>query len=315
LKKKKILVTGGAGFIGSHIVDQLIEDNYEVTVVDNLTSGSEKNVNDKARLYQLDIQDSKLETIFQKEHPLYVIHQAAQKDVRFSVADPIFDAKVNILGTINILQNCIQHNVKKIVFASTGGAIYGEQETFPAPEIHPARPMSPYGITKLVAEHYLDYYKTVYQLDYISLRYANVYGPRQDSHGEAGVIAIFVQKMLNGETPLINGDGDQTRDFVFVQDVVRANLLAMRNNSEEHIFNIGTGIETTVNQIFSEIAKLIDSSIEKKHGPAKEGEQRRSVIECTRAKEVLHWKPDVSLVDGLKKTCEYLKTNERFSDH
>jgi len=301
----KILITGGAGFIGSNIVDSLIDSGYEVVVIDDLSSGKEKNINKKAKFYKLDIQDSMLESIFQKEHPDYVNHQAAQMDVRRSVSDPIFDAKINVLGTINILQNCIKYKTKKVIFDSSGGAIYGEQEVFPAPETHPLRPISPYGITKLVAEHYLYYYQTVFGLDYVALRYANVYGPRQDPYGEAGVVAIFIQKMLKGEQPIINGDGKQTRDFVYVEDVVKANMLAMRNNISSNVFNIGTGIETSVNQIFNHIRGIINQSIEEKHGSPKQGEQQKSVLDNTKAKVNLHWEPEFSLIDGLKKTCEY----------
>ena len=195
--KLKVLVTGGAGFIGSHIVDRLINEGYEVVIVDDLTSGTERNINKNAKFYKLDIKNPELESIFKNERPDYVNHHAAQKDVRVSVSDPIYDAEINILGTINILQNCVKYGVRKIIFASTGGAIYGEQEVFPAPENHPERPISPYGITKLVAEHYMYYYKTIHGLDYASLRYSNVYGPRQDPHGEAGI----------GREGNIGGDG------------------------------------------------------------------------------------------------------------
>jgi len=301
----KVLVTGGAGFIGSHIVDRLIDEGFEVVVLDDLSSGNEKNINKKAKFYKLDIQDEELESIFQKEQPDYVSHQAAQIDVRRSVSDPAFDAKINVLGTINVLQNCLKYKVKKVIFASSGGAIYGEQETFPAPETHPLRPISPYGITKLTVEHYLYYYKNIFELDYVALRYANVYGPRQDPFGEAGVVAIFIQKMLNGEQPIINGDGNQTRDFVYVEDVARANILAIKNNSSENVFNIGTGLETSVNQIFYHIRGIINPSIEEKHGSPKQGEQLRSVIEYKKAKKILHWEPQISLKDGIKKTCEY----------
>lgn len=301
----KVLVTGGAGFIGSHIVDGLINKGNEVIIIDDLSSGKEKNINKKARFYNMDIQDSNLDSVFQKERPDYVTHHAAQKDVRLSVSDPIFDAKINILGTINILQNCIKYNVKKIVFASTGGAIYGEQEIFPAPETHSVRPISPYGINKLVAEHYLYYYKIIYGLNYISLRYSNVYGPRQDPFGEAGVVAIFIQKMLNGERPVINGDGGQTRDFVYVGDVAHANILALMNDVPENIFNIGTGIETSITMVFKQIKTIFNSSLQEIFCQAKPGEQRRSVIDCTKAGAVLHWQPEVPLIDGLKKTYEY----------
>ncbi len=304
----KVMVTGGAGFIGSHIVDGLIEEGNEVVIVDDLSTGNESNINPKARFYKLDIKDSGLESIFKEERLDYICHQAAQKDVRVSVADPIYDAKINILGTINILQNCIKYNARKIVFASTGGAIYGEQDIFPAPETHPTRPISPYGITKLVAEHYMYYYKTVHGLDYVSLRYANVYGPRQDPHGEAGVVAIFIQKMLRGEHPIINGDGEQTRDFVYVEDVARANILAIKNATSESIFNIGTGIEISVNRIFNHLRDIVNPNIEEKHGPAKAGEQQRSVIDFSKAKKMLSWEPEVLLNNGLIKTYEYFRS-------
>ncbi len=309
IQRSKVLVIGGAGFIGSHIVDRLIEEGYKVVVVDDLSSGNKKNINKQAKFYRVDIQSPKLEAIFQEEQPEHVNHHAAQIDVRRSVSDPLFDAKINILGTINVLQNCIKYKVKKVIFASSGGAIYGEQRVFPAPETHPLRPISPYGITKLVAEHYLYYYKTIFGLDFIALRYANVYGPRQDPFGEAGVVAIFIQKMLKGEQPIINGDGKQTRDFVYVGDVVEANISAMKNNSSKSIFNIGTGIETSVNQLFNHLKEIIRSPVKEKHSLQKEGEQRRSVLECTEAKKILNWEPRMLLVDGLKRTFEYFKTN------
>jgi UDP-glucose 4-epimerase len=300
-------VTGGAGFIGSHIVDRLIAEGYEVVIVDNLSSGNERNINKKAKFFKLDIQDLQLEYLFQKEKPDYVNHHAAQIDVRRSVSDPIFDAKINVLGTLNILQNCIKYKVNKIIFASSGGAVYGEQELFPASETHPLRPISPYGISKLVVEHYLYYYKAVHGLDYTALRYANVCGPRQDPFGEAGVVTIFIQKILNGEQPVINGDGEQTRDFVYVGDVVEANILAMNNNISCREFNIGTGVETSVNQIFKYLKEILNSSIENKYGPPKQGEQKRSVLDFSRARETLYWEPRNSLLDSLRSTCEYFK--------
>ncbi len=301
----KVLVTGGAGFIGSHIVEMLIDEGYEIVIVDNLSSGYERNIHEKATFYNLDIQDNELESVIVKEKPDYVCHQAAQKDVRLSVSDPILDAKINILGTINILQNSIKHGIKKVVFASTGGAIYGEQDAFPAPETHPLKPICPYGITKLAVENYLYYYKTLYDLDYAALRYSNVYGPRQDPHGEAGVVAIFAEKMLSNEHPVINGTGEQTRDFVYVKDVAKANLLALQDRSSETVFNIGVGIETSVNELFNHLKDILNPSVEEKHAPAKEGEQQRSVIECIRAKEVLGWTPQISIREGLQQTCEY----------
>jgi len=305
----KVLVTGGAGFIGSHIVDMLIEEGYDVVIVDNLSTGKEDNINKKAKFYKVDIQDQELELIFKNEKPDYVCHQAAQADVRRSVSDPIYDARINVLGSLNIFQNCLHHNIRKVVFASSGGAIYGEQDIYPAPESHPLRPISPYGITKLIAEQYLYYYRTVFNLDYVALRYANVYGPRQDPFGEAGVVAIFIQKMLDGETPIINGDGEQTRDFVFVKDVAKANILAIKNSASENVFNIGTGIETSVNQIFDHIRKAVNPAIEEKHGPSKAGEQRRSLIDYTKAKTALSWKPVHELEDGLNSTCDFFKAS------
>lgn len=304
----KVLVTGGAGFIGSNIVDLLIDEGYEVVIVDNLSSGKEENINKKARFYKIDIQDQELESVFREEAPDYVSHHAAQKDVRVSVNDPIYDAKINILGTLNILQNCVKYGVKKIVFASTGGAIYGEQDIFPAPETHPARPISPYGITKLVAEHYMFYYKTVHGLDYVSLRYSNVYGPRQDPYGEAGVVAIFIQKMSNGEPLVIYGDGEQTRDFVYVGDVAKANVMAIENSAGENVLNIGTGIETSVNQLFDSLKEIIHPSIEKKYASARQGEQKRSVIDSALARRSLKWQPEVAMMDGLTRTFKYFKS-------
>jgi UDP-glucose 4-epimerase len=210
----KILVTGGAGFIGSHLVDRLILEGHEVAVVDNLSTGKRRNLNRAARFYKMDIQSWRLPRVFQRERPLVLFHLAAQMDVRRSVEDPVFDAQVNIIGTLNVLEQAVRHGTRKVVFASSGGAIYGEQDLFPAPESHPTRPLSPYGISKLTGEQYLAYYRRISGIHFVSLRYGNVYGPRQDPEGEAGVVAIFAQKMLNGEQPIINGNGRQTRDFI-----------------------------------------------------------------------------------------------------
>ncbi len=225
----KILVTGGAGFIASHIADAFIEEGHSVHILDNLSSGFEKNINPKASFIKADIRDKSLSKIFEKEKFDVINHHAAQMDVRRSVADPAFDAEINILGTINLLQNAVKYKVSKFMFASTGGAIYGEQEYFPADEKHPTAPLSPYGISKLSVEKYLFFYKAQYDLNYSILRYANIYGPRQNPHGEAGVVAIFSKKLLNGEQPVINGEGKQTRDYTFVKDVVKANLLALND--------------------------------------------------------------------------------------
>jgi UDP-glucose 4-epimerase len=302
----KILVTGGAGFIGSHVVDAYLELGHEVVVVDNLSSGSIENLNPKAKFYKMDIRDSDIEDLFKNEKPDVVNHHAAQMDVRKSVEDPIYDADVNIIGSLNILQNCIRYGVKKFIFASTGGAIYGEQDYFPADEEHPTRPLSPYGVAKLTVEKYLYFYKEVHGLNYVVLRYANIYGPRQNPHGEAGVVAIFTSKMLKGEQPVINGDGFQTRDYTFVGDVVRANVLALSYEKSD-VFNIGTGIETDVNTLFHKLKQLTGANCGEFHGLAKPGEQRRSVISYEKIYKTLGWKPMTSLDEGLRLTVEFFK--------
>lgn len=302
----KILVTGGAGFIASHITDRYISEGYDVVVVDDLSSGRLENLNPKATFYKMDIRDKGISAIFEKERPDIVNHHAAQMDVRRSVTDPGFDAEVNILGMLNLLQNSINHGVKKFLFASSGGAIYGEQEVYPAPESHVANPLSPYGISKLAGEKYLFYYKEVHGLEYVALRYANVYGPRQNPHGEAGVVAIFSTKLLKGEQPVINGDGKQTRDYVYVKDVAEANWQATGRNYGGPV-NIGTGIETDVNELFKKLVTLTGSNAKEVHAPAKAGEQKRSVIDNRKAGEVLGWKPKVALEQGLRETVEFFK--------
>ena len=302
----KIVVTGGAGFIGSHLVDRLIQEGHEVVVVDNLSSGKRRNVNRAAEFYKMDIQSSRLEQVFRRERPSLVIHLAAQMNVRRSVEDPVFDAQVNILGMLNVLEQAVRHGTRKALFASSGGAIYGEQETYPAPESHPTQPLSPYGISKLTGEQYLSYYQRISGIQCVSLRYANVYGPRQDAEGEAGVVAIFTQKMLNGEQAIINGNGRQTRDFVFVEDVVEANLAVM-GKEVQGTYNVGTGRETTVNDLFQMLTELTESGLKSVHGPAKKGEQARSVIDASKLRQELGWEPRVTLQEGLKRTVEYFR--------
>ena len=304
----KILVTGGAGFIGSQVADAFISEGHKVCIIDNLSTGNEKNIIPKAKFYKLGINDPEILKIFEKEKFDVVNHHAAQIDVRKSVSDPIFDANVNILGTINLLQSCVKTGVKKFTFASTGGAIYGEQEYFPADENHPVNPVSPYGITKLTIEKYLFFYKKEYGLNYTVLRYANVYGPRQNPLGEAGVVAIFVNKLLQNENPTINGNGKQTRDYVFVQDVVKANLLTV-NDETSTIYNVGTGIETDVNEVFMKLNNLAGGTAEEKHGPAAKGEQLRSVISSEKIFNKFNWKPSVKIDEGLKMTFDYFKSN------
>jgi UDP-glucose 4-epimerase len=302
----KVLVTGGAGFIGSNLVDRLVLEGHDVAVVDNLATGKRRNLNRKAKFYKLDIQSHRLQRVFRNERPSVVMHLAAQMDVRRSVKEPIFDAQVNILGTLNLLEQAFNHGTRKIVFASSGGAIYGEQDEFPAPETHPTRPLSPYGISKLCGEHYLSYYQRMSGIQFVSLRYANVYGPRQDPKGEAGVVAIFIQKMLQGEQPIINGNGLQTRDFVFVDDVVDANLAVM-GQGIQGLYNVGTGAETTINDLFAALRELTNASSREVHGPARKGEQIRSVVDPSRLRKELNWDPRVPLKEGLRRTVAFFR--------
>jgi UDP-glucose 4-epimerase len=302
----KILITGGAGFIGSHLTDQLIKAGNEVIVVDNLSTGKEDNLNPKAKFYKLDIRDSKIFNVFENEKPEMVFHYAAQIDIRKSTEDPIESANINILGTLNLLENCRKFGTKKIVFASSGGAIYGDAEIIPTPENYPPLPASPYGIEKLIAEHYLDFYKKSYGLNHLILRYANVYGPRQNSKGEAGVVAIFTDKLSKNQIPVINGDGTQTRDYVFVNDVVDAAMLALEDSKfKKPIFNIGTGVETSVNNLYELITKEVGKDISANYAPSKIGEQKRSCLDSSKIKKELNWQPKYNLEKGIKKTINY----------
>jgi UDP-glucose 4-epimerase len=298
----KILVTGGGGFIGSHVVDAYCRDGHSVVVVDDLSTGRKENINSAARFYHLDIRSPDLGMVFEQEKPEVVNHHAAQMDVRRSVADPVNDAMINVVGGLNLFECCRMHHVRKVIFASTGGAIYGEQKYFPADEDHPTSPLSPYGIAKLTSEKYLFFYNQVYGLDSIILRYANVYGPRQNPHGEAGVIAIFAHRMLAGEQPIINGDGTQTRDYTYVGDVVRANQLALASGGYR-IYNVGTGVETDVKKVFRTLRSCLAPSCKEAHGPAKAGEQLRSVINCARIHKELGWRPLVHVDEGLALTA------------
>jgi len=306
----KVLVTGGAGFIGSHLVDRLVQEGHEVVVVDNLSTGKRRNLNRVARFYKLDIQSWRLERVFRNERPNIIMHLAAQMDVRKSVADPIFDAQINVLGMLNVLQQAVRHGVRKMVFSSSGGAIYGEQEIYPAPESHVMRPLSPYGISKLCGEQYLSYYQRVSGLQMVNLRYSNVYGPRQDPDGEAGVVAIFIQKLLNNEQAIVNGNGRQTRDFIYVEDVVEANLAVM-GQEVQGTYNVGTGEETSINDLLRILISHTNSACKEVHGPAMSGEQARSVIDSSKIHQELSWEPKVELREGLKRTVEYFR--ERMS--
>ena len=305
----KILVTGGAGFIGSHIADAYIAAGHDVVIIDNLSTGRKSNVNKKATFIERDIRDEKIADIFVQHKFDIVNHQAAQMDVRLSVEDPIYDAQNNVIGFLNIVHNAAKHKVKKVIYASSGGVVYGEQDYFPADEKHPQRPYCPYGVTKLTGEKYLFYYALTFDLKYTAFRYANVYGPRQNPHGEAGVIAIFLEKLFKKIQPVINGDGKQTRDYVYVGDVVRANVAALDRGDNE-IINIGTGVETDVVEIFQHLNQLTGADMPQKNGPGMPGEQRRSVLDINKAKAVLGWTPDVAFRDGLAKTVEFFKDCE-----
>ena len=304
-----ILVTGGAGFIGSHVVDRCIQEGHTVVVLDDLSSGTKKNLNRKATFYKMDIGSHRVDRVFKNERPVVLIHLAAQMNVRHSTEHPKFDAQVNILGTINLLEHAVRYGVRKVIFASSGGTVYGEQQVFPATEAHPLQPLSPYGISKLSCEYYLTYFERVAGLKPVSLRFANVYGPRQNPEGEAGVVAIFTQKMLRGEQPLINGNGMQTRDYVYVRDVLEAVMQGVESDLSG-IYNVGTGLETTVNSIFQELLVLTNASCKEIHGPAKKGELERSVLDAGKLMKETGWEAAVSLSDGLKETVEFFQEQE-----
>lgn len=303
----KILVTGGAGFIASNLSDRLIAEGHEVVIIDNLSTGFRKNINKKAKFYKIDIRNSKkLDEIFAKENPDFVDHHAAQMDVRKSIENPVYDAEVNILGSINILEKCRKYKVKKVVYISTGGAVYGEPEYFPVNEKHPINPVCHYGVSKHTVEHYLFLYNYLYGLNFTVLRYPNVFGPRQNPHGEAGVNAIFIRKMLSGETPVIYGDGEQLRDYIYVSDIVEANISAL-TKGDKGFYNIGSGIGVSVNQIYSILQKIIDFPGKAKYAPARLGEINRIFIDGSLAGRELGWYPKVSFEEGLKRTTEWFK--------
>ncbi len=305
----RILVTGGAGFIGSHTVDALIASGAgEVSILDDLSFGKRSQVNAKATLYQTDLRDAAAVTsVVEKVRPEIVFHLAASKDVRRSVAYPANDAQVNLVGFINLMESARKFGLKRVVFSSTGGAIYGAQDELPSTEDHPGHPVSPYGVAKLATEAYLYFYKVEYGIDYLALRFGNVYGPRQDPHGEAGVVAIFCGRILDGKPVTIYGGGTQTRDYVYVGDVVRALVLAGKSSASGIALNIGTGLETSVNDVYSALAAIADFPTEAQYGAARPGEQKRSVISPARAERELGWRPEKKLADGLEETFRYIK--------
>jgi len=306
--KEKVLLTGGAGFIGSNVCDLLIDSGYEVVVVDNLRSGKKENLNAKAKFYPVDITDENaLEKVFKKEKPDFVDHHAAQASVNFSIREPLEDAKINILGSINLFKLAVKYKVKKIVYASSGGAMYGDPNKLPTDEnTHPS-PSSFYAISKLTAEHYQRVISELNNTENTTLRYSNVFGPRQDPAGEAGVVAIFIGKMLDGEKPTIFGDGKQTRDYCYVGDIARANLLALTTETKSRAFNIGSGKASSVIDIYEGVKKALKSNVPVAFGPKRLGEVRDIYLDIRLAKEELNWEPKVSLEEGLKKTAEWQK--------
>ena len=315
-----ILITGGAGFIGSHVVDALIETGHRVVVVDDLSTGRAENLHPQAKFYQMDLCDPELVKVFSEEGIEWVNHHAAQIDVRKSVEDPLEDARINLQGLLHLLELARTHGVKGIVFASSGGVVYGEPQKLPVPEEHPKAPLSPYGVSKLASEYYLLYYARVHGLPYIALRYGNVYGPRQDPHGEAGVVAIFIGRMLQGRTPTIYGSGEQLRDYVYVEDVARANLRALEalqrgldppRSLDEQAYNIGTGVGTSVNELFRTLKGLTGFSGEARHGPPRSGELFQIYLDASKAARELKWEPTVSLEEGLYRTVKYFQERLR----
>ena len=314
---KRVLVTGGAGFIGSHVADLFLEHDYDVHILDNLATGKRVNVPLDATFHELDIGSAEAQRLVVSERFDVVCHLAAQIDVRRSVGDPVFDATVNILGTLNLLEGVRASGATtRFIFSSTGGAIYGDYTTPPSKEDVAKEPEAPYGIGKLAAEHYLAYFARVHGVDTVALRYANVYGPRQDPHGEAGVVAIFCGRALRGQALTVFGDGEQTRDYVYVADVARANLLAAEaqlpplTRLDTRSFNIGTGIPTTVLALAESIGRAAGSELTVKHAPARPGEQQQSFLTAAKAKRQLGWRPEMELDRGLAETYRWFAAQE-----
>jgi UDP-glucose 4-epimerase len=302
----RILVTGGAGFIGSTVADRFAGAGWDVAVLDDLSSGKRENVPERARFYPCDIRSAAAVEAVLQERPDVLCHHAAQIDVRRSMSDPKYDVDVNLGGLVNLLSAAARAGVKHVLFASSGGAAYGETDRIPTPEDEPPRPVSVYGASKVASELFLGVWRASHGITFTALRYGNVYGPRQDPHGEAGVVAIFAGRLLSGEPCTINGDGGQTRDYVFVADVARANLLAAERRHDGAV-NVGTGVETDVNQLYRVLADAAGVSVEARHGPGKPGEQRRSCIDATAASRLLGWRPEVAIEDGLRRTLEWFR--------
>ena len=303
----KVMVTGGAGFIGSHVVDNYVSAGWDVVIVDDLSTGRRSNINPAAKFYQVDIRSPEIGEIFEREKPQVLNHHAAQMSVRISVAEPIRDADINILGTINLLEQARKHGVERVIYISSGGAVYGEPKYLPCDESHPVNPICQYGASKHTVEHYLYLYHQNYGLSYAVLRYPNVFGPRQDPDGEAGVVAIFTGQMLSNEQVVINGDGEQSRDFVSVQDCAEANLILSDPDGPIGIYNLGSGEGTSINTIFNLLKGITGYSRQPTYGPAKVGETYQIYLDAKKAQEELGWKKQISLQDGLTRTVEFFE--------
>lgn len=310
----KILITGAAGFIASHVADAYLDAGHEVVIVDNLATGYLHNLNPRAKFYQIDICDPFLGEVFAAEQPDVVNHHAAQISVPKSIENPLFDAEVNVKGLINILENSVKYHVKKVIFISSGGAIYGEAEEYPTTENYQPKPLSVYAINKMVGESYLHFYNHQYRLDYTVLRYANVYGPRQVSHGEAGVVSIFIEKLLSGQIPTIYAYPDEAdgmiRDYVYVADVVRANLLALGRGDNDQ-FNIGTCVETTTKQLYNTIQWQMGFDVPPHWGAARQGDLHRSMLDYGKAFRELGWSPIYTLEQGVGETIKFFRNKEK----
>jgi UDP-glucose 4-epimerase len=307
---KTALVTGGAGFIGSHLVDRLLSEGYKVVVVDDLTTGKLRNLNPSATFHHTDITHPSIQAIFDRAQPDLVFHLAAQVSVTGSTKDPIQDAQINVIGTLRLLEASRHSGIEKFIFSSTGGALYGEPVKNPCPEGAAITPLSAYGLSKYLAEQYVELYHRLYHLNYTTLRYSNVYGPRQDPHGEAGVIAIFAQRMLEGKQPQIFGSGDQERDFLYVSDVVEANILSI-DRGDGQAYNIGTGKGTSVNRTFELLREILQYKWDAEHRPQRPGEVDKIILECSKAARELKWSPTVDLATGLRQTIEHLRKSVR----
>ncbi len=309
----KALVTGGAGFIGSHLVDRLLADGYQVAIIDNLRGGHLQNLNQAAAFYQADITQPGVEEIFSREQPELVFHLAAQTSVVQSTQNPVDDVSVNVIGTLRMLEASRRQGIDKFIFSSTGGAMYGDPADNPCSEETPPNPISPYGLSKRVTEEYVALFHRLYRLNYTILRYGNVYGPRQDPHGEAGVVAIFAQAMLEGRQPRIFGDGEQERDFIYVADVVESNIQAIHRGSHR-IYNIGSGESSSVNRIFQSLKADLGYQQEAEHRPRRPGDVHKIYLECSKARKDLDWSPQVDLEDGLRRTLAYFREASRPAD-